>query len=326
MPIWDLWPWSRNRDTTEEAEAEDSYAITPQHEADLIAAASAGNEEAFARIVRAHQGNVLRLAYRVVRDREDALEIAQDVFVTAWQNLSQFRGDARLSTWLYTITYRRALRAVEARRQRSEALQRFADEQAERADTAWSSLQASVAEEHWQQIIRDQIEHLPARYREIIALRHLQDLSYEEIAQRQTIPVNTVKTHLFRARQMLRDRLEALDLATLQQGLRDRLPHIGLPHVEFPHVEMPHVEMPHVEMPHPYVEMPQVDLPTIDLQGAAQLIRGRIDQVVASASGLGEVLRGHLQEVSHNLGSLGDQVGKAMQRRNTPDDAKTSSD
>ncbi len=285
MNFWDHWSWDP---------AAENAPTEPTDEEALVAAAAAGDEAAFARIVAAHQHHVLRFAYRLVRDREDAMEIAQDVFLSAWQSMRAFRGDARLSTWLHTITYRRALRTIEARQQYGNTLARFADEQCERISSAWTGLQAALAEQHWQQLIREQIDRLPTHYREVIDLRHLQDLSYEEIAQRQTIPVSTVKTHLFRARQMLRIRLQALDVATLREGLMERLSHM----------EMPRVSLPHVE------------LPAFDPQSAAQAISERFEQISAGASGFGEILRGHLQNIGNNIELLRENIEATLNGQN----------
>lgn len=191
----------------------------------LIAAARAGNEDAFEELVAHHYPQVFGLAVRTMRDPDEAAEIAQDVFLAAWRGLPNFREEARLSTWLYRITYRRCLQSIEARQDRMGALGQMASLHLERLANAWSDMQANLAEQEWCQAIRDQIDALPVKYRMVLLMRHWQDLTYEEISLQMTLPISTVKTHLFRARQMLRERLQT----------------VALPKVELPHVEMPDV-------------------------------------------------------------------------------------
>ena len=237
----------------------------------LIAAAKAGDQVAFTALVDAHYSLVFGLACRTVQDPEEAAEIAQDVFLAAWRGLQGFRGEARFATWLYRITYRRCLLSIEQQRNRVAAMSQMATLQVERLANEWSEMQANMAEQEWGQAIRDEIALLPAKYQLVLLLRHFQDLSYEEIAQRLTIPVSSVKTHLFRARCMLGKRLQTVQMPDLGSALRERLPRVELPHVELPHVELPHVELPHVDLP--------------DVGGA---LRSMVD-------GASDLLRGHLK-------------------------------
>jgi RNA polymerase sigma-70 factor, ECF subfamily len=237
----------------------------------LIAAARSGDQRAFTALVDTHYTQVYGLACRTVRDPDEAAEIAQDVFLAAWRNLGSFRGEARFGTWLYRITYRRCLQSIEAQQNRLAALRQFAALHLERLANEWSEMQASVAEQEWSMAIREQINALPVKYQMVLFLRHFQDLTYEEIAQQLTIPISTVKTHLFRARAMLRDRLQGVELPDVGSALRDRLPQLELPDVG------------NALRDH----LPQIELPDV---GSA--LRERWDSFTGAA---GELLRGHLQ-------------------------------
>ncbi len=227
MPLWESWPWARESESTasEDERSDDGVesaatfvaasAVDHAEEEALITAARAGDQDAFARLVDMHRGNVLRLAYRMVHDTDEADDISQDVFMAAWRGLTNFRGDSQLGTWLYTITYHRCLRSIETHRNRVNALSTFASSQMERLSNAWSSMQANLAEQQWCQEMQEQIDRLPVKYRMVLMLRHLNDLSYEEISQTLTIPLSNVKTQLFRARAMLRERLQELDAAPI---------------------------------------------------------------------------------------------------------------
>lgn len=236
----------------------------------LIAAARSGDQTAFTALVDANYALVYGLACRTVRDPDEAAEIAQDVFLAAWRNLGSFRGEARFSTWLYRITYRRCLQSIEVQQNRLAAFRQFASLHFERIANEWGEMQANIAEQEWCQAIREQIDTLPVKYQAVILLRHFQDLSYEEIAQQLTLPISTVKTHLHRARALLRDRLQNATLPDVGASLRDRLPHVEMPDVGGAiRDHMPHVEMPDV--------------------GSA--LRDRWDTLAGAA---GDLLRGHV--------------------------------
>jgi RNA polymerase sigma-70 factor (ECF subfamily) len=270
----------------DDSEAPDSKRAAQYRENLLIAQARSGDQVAFTALVDAHYAQVYGLACRTVRDPDEAAEIAQDVFLAAWRGLASFRGDARFGTWLYRITYRRCLQSIDAQHNRLVALRQFAALHLERFANEWSEMQANLAEQEWGQAIRDQIAFLPVKYQMVLVLRHFQDLSYEEIARQLAIPISSVKTHLHRARNMLRDRLQGVTLPDVS-ALRDRLPHVELPDLgaalreRLPHIELPDVgaalrdRLPHIELP--------------DVGGA---LRERWDSFTGAA---GELLRGHLQ-------------------------------
>jgi RNA polymerase sigma-70 factor (ECF subfamily) len=183
-------------------------------EAALIGRARGGDQDAFSALVRLHQGQVYSLALRMLHDPEEASEAAQDVFLAAWQGLARFRQEARFATWLYRITYRHCLKLSEGRRRDDAARAKMAAESArEQSHTAYSTTLARAAEADVRETVRAEIALLPAKYRHALVLRHLQELSYEEIAEIMSVPIGTVKTHLFRARALLKDRLSDLERA-----------------------------------------------------------------------------------------------------------------
>ncbi|HEY7974337.1 MAG TPA: sigma-70 family RNA polymerase sigma factor, partial [Ktedonobacterales bacterium] len=176
--------------------------------------AQKGDQEAFAVLVGRHQRQVYQLAMRMLRDEDEASEATQEVFLAAWQHLRSFRGDARLATWLYRITYNHCLKVSESRRRDQEARQALADASRESQPVnQLSAAMALAAERDVQATVRQQIDQLPQKYRRALVLRHLQDLSYEEMADVMSVPIGTVKTQLFRARTLLKERLDALERA-----------------------------------------------------------------------------------------------------------------
>lgn len=178
----------------------------------LVARARVGDQEAFGVLVRLHQRQVYSLAVHMLRNPEEASEAAQEVFLAAWQGLHGFRGDARFSTWLHRIAYNYCLRMVEQRRRDSAARAELTAESAREHHPAMalSARHAEDAERSMRERVRGEIANLPPKYRAVLVLRHLQELSYEEMAEVMRVPIGTVKTQLFRARSMLKDRLEGL--------------------------------------------------------------------------------------------------------------------
>jgi RNA polymerase sigma-70 factor, ECF subfamily len=192
-----------------------SAAHSSPVEVELVERARAGDQDAFAALVRLHQRQVYLLALRMLHNEDDAVEATQDVFLAAWQGLRKFRGDARLATWLYRITYNHCLKVAEQRRREEQTRAELASEsaRAERPAALLSQVHAQNALRELCDVVRGEIARLPPKYRAVLALRHMQDLSYEEMAEVLREPIGTVKTHLFRARAILKERLAELDRA-----------------------------------------------------------------------------------------------------------------
>ncbi len=196
------------------------FGAQPQHgatvtgeESALIARARAGDQDAFSVLVRLHQRQVYTLALRMLRDQEEASEATQEVFLSAWQGLRRFREEARFSTWLYRIAYRHCLKVAENRRRDEVTRSELAAEanRAQRPESVMTTTRANDAEAEVREAVRAEIALLPPKYRAALVLRHIQELSYEEIAEVMRAPIGTVKTHLFRARALLKERLSDLE-------------------------------------------------------------------------------------------------------------------
>ncbi len=188
--------------------------ISPAAEQDdlqLVTASKSGDQDAFAQLVQRYQRHVFNLVYRMLQQYEEANEITQETFLAAWQGLPSFRGDARFSTWLYRIAYNCCLKQLEQRK-RDKALQiALQAEQALEGANKDKRPDVELDVHDRQALIREHLSRLPAKYRIVLILRHLQDKTYEEMAEILTMPIGTIKTHLFRARNLLKERLQALD-------------------------------------------------------------------------------------------------------------------
>ncbi len=187
-------------------------ALTEQDDTKLVAASKSGDQDAFALLVQRHQHRVFNLVYRMLQQYDEANEVTQETFLAAWQGLPSFRGDARFSTWLYRIAYNCCLKQVEQRK-RDQALQTAiqAEQHLENADS--ETRVATEIEAHDRRVlVREQLSTLPTKYRLVLVLRHLQEKTYEEMAEILAMPIGTIKTHLFRARNLLKERLQAFEL------------------------------------------------------------------------------------------------------------------
>jgi len=177
----------------------------------LVAASKNGDQEAFAQLVQRYQRLVFNLVYRMLQQYEEATEITQETFLAAWQGLPSFRGDARFPTWLYRIAYNCSLKQLELRKrdralqvalEENKTLENANDEQRENAELDARERQI---------LIQEHLSHLPAKYRIVLILRHLQDMTYEEMAEILTMSIGTIKKHLFRARNLLKERLQSFN-------------------------------------------------------------------------------------------------------------------
>src|ERR1700680_3155149 len=180
----------------------------------LITASKHGDQDAFARLVQRYQRRIFNLVYRMLQQYEEASEITQETFLAAWQGLSSFRGDARFATWLYRIAYNCALKQLETRKRDKALRVALQAEQALQSHVGYESTDAQMDEHERQAFVQEHLSRLPAKYRIVLILRHLQDMSYEEMAEILTMPIGTIKTHLFRARNLLKERLQGQDRDT----------------------------------------------------------------------------------------------------------------
>ena len=161
-----------------------------------------GGERAFGELLRRHQGKVRGLLLRLASDRNLADDLAQEVFLRAYRGLNGFEGRARFSTWLYRIAYNVYLNH-RARVRELAALPENFESGAMAPDSSMSAMRSDMRKD-----LDAAIAALPERYRAVVMLYYLEDVSYPEIAEILELPLGTVKTHLHRAKRLLREHLE----------------------------------------------------------------------------------------------------------------------
>lgn len=172
-----------------------------------VAAARRGDESAFEALVRRYEKRVMALALRMCRDPEDAAEAAQEAFLAAWQGLPAFRGESGFSTWLYRLTSNACVDQLRREgRHRSAAGPSFNDEEA-RVDVpdTTPSPQDTAERRELRAQIETGLQSLSPDHRQVLLLREMGQLSYEEIASQLSLDVGTVKSRISRGRKQLRN-------------------------------------------------------------------------------------------------------------------------
>ena len=181
---------------------------------ELIQSALAGRETSFEELVRRYQRPIAGYVYRMVGDYDAALDLTQEVFIKVYNSLKRYRSEFKFSTWIYKIAHNAAIDHLRRHAVREQALTSGID--GERREISIESRRLTPEQESESKERRSEIEAvvqlLPTPYRELIVLRHSQDLSYDEIAEVTGLPLGTVKNRLFRAREAMRDQL-------LQRGI-----------------------------------------------------------------------------------------------------------
>jgi len=176
---------------------------------ELIKNALAGRETSFEELVRRYQRPIAAYVYRMIGDYDVALDLTQEVFIKVYNSLRRYRSEFKFSTWIYKIAHNAAIDHLRRHAVREQALTSGID--GERREISIESRRLTPEQESESKERRSEIEAvvqlLPTPYRELIVLRHSQDLSYDEIAEVTGLPLGTVKNRLFRAREAMRDQL-----------------------------------------------------------------------------------------------------------------------
>ncbi len=171
---------------------------------DLIQRARRGDAEAFGELVTRYQTSVFNVCYRILHERAEAEDMAQETFIRAHARLSTFDEERAFGPWIRRVAANVCLNHLASQKSTAEL-----DD--ERDTDASHSPEAMQEDFERNEQIRKALASLPAHYRVVIELRHYQELSYDEIAAELDIPLSDVKSHLFRARKLLAEKLHAPD-------------------------------------------------------------------------------------------------------------------
>lgn len=185
--------------------------MTEASDHDLIEQTLAGQADAFDALIRRYQDRLVHSLEHNLGSREDALEAAQQAFVSAWKNLSSFRQDAAFYSWLYRIALNAARTAQRRRRVPTTSLNRLQEDGHLTEDTSLSaSPDYDITSAERVQLVRQALQAIAAEFRQPLVLREIDGMTYEEVSEALSIPVGTVRSRIFRARQELTERLQRL--------------------------------------------------------------------------------------------------------------------
>jgi len=181
--------------------------LTREQEAAAIERVLKGDVNAFEDLVTAYEKNVYNLALRMTRNEEDASDMAQEAFIKAYNSLPNFRGDSKFSVWLYRIVSNVCLDFLRKQSRRPAVSLSMEDEEGESSELEIpdesQSPEQLLERKMTRESVRRALELLPEEHRQILLLREIQGLSYEEIGQTLSLEEGTVKSRIFRARKKL---------------------------------------------------------------------------------------------------------------------------
>jgi len=180
--------------------------LTAANDSDLVASAVTGLEGSFEELVRRYQRPISAYVYRMVGDYESALDLTQEIFIKVYNSLRRYNSEFKFSTWIYKIAHNSAVDHLRRTATREQSI--TSGTESESFELPIQSNRPTPEQESEQKERRIEIESvvrtLPGNYRELVILRHSQDLTYEEIVEVTGLPLGTVKNRLFRAREMMR--------------------------------------------------------------------------------------------------------------------------
>jgi RNA polymerase sigma-70 factor (ECF subfamily) len=179
---------------------------------ELVVRCRGGDETAFDDLVLRHQRRAFNVAYQLLRDHEDATEVAQDAFVRIYRSISDFRGECEFTTWLHAIVVNLARNKHRWWKRRGKGTTVSLDgpvttDEGERTMQVAANTDppdAVVVKAEFVNLLSEKMAELPAVFREVLVLRNVKNMSYEQIAIAVNCPVGTVKSRLVRAREALR--------------------------------------------------------------------------------------------------------------------------
>lgn len=193
--------------------------MTPLKERILVRRLRDHDERAFSEFVRAYQNQIYNLVFRMLSNREEAEDVAQEVFITVFKNIASFRGDCRLSTWIYRIATNHCRNRIKyLSRRRAQEHREYQDEMAKLQPKDGMASQPTagmvarpdqMAEgKQMEKLVQTAIAALDEEHREVIVLRDIKNLTYQEICEITGLPEGTVKSRLHRARLALKEKLK----------------------------------------------------------------------------------------------------------------------
>lgn len=179
----------------------------PISDVELISGSLRGYDESFEQLVLRYQRPIVGYVYRMLTDYDAALDVSQEVFIKVYNSLDRYSSDYKFSTWLYRIAHNAAIDHIRRNSKKEQSLETEGEGGTYQLqlESPRPTPEDDREKSEWRSEIEAVVKCLPSVYRELIHLRHGEDLSYGEIAEVTDLPLGTVKNRLFRAREMMRE-------------------------------------------------------------------------------------------------------------------------
>lgn len=193
---------------TEASESLRENASASSREDDvLVKRAIGGDEQAYKELVEKYQRALYFHTLKMIKDKEQVNDLVQETFVKAFDNLNTYSTNYAFSTWLYRIATNHTIDYLRKKKLKTLSIDepvktRDGDMQMQLEDET-AETDRNIIRKQRQHIVQDAIEGLPRKYRKVIEMRHMEEKSYQEIADVLDLPLGTVKAHIFRARELL---------------------------------------------------------------------------------------------------------------------------
>lgn len=200
----------RKAKTAAPASKDTAQEVRTAADSELVRRVQQGEKGAFDLLVRKYQHKIVRLVERYVHDQVECLDVAQEVFLKAYRAIHNFRGDSAFYTWLYRIAINTARNhlAATSRRVTLDYVDGMEDDYATPRD--YATPERALMGDDVREVVWQAIEGLTNDLRQAIILREIELMSYEEIAQVMDCPVGTVRSRIFRAREVIENKLRPL--------------------------------------------------------------------------------------------------------------------
>jgi RNA polymerase sigma factor (sigma-70 family) len=173
----------------------------------LIHAALKGNDAAYKKLMKKYHDAIYNFIYRMIHDKHQVEDLTQEAFIKAFQSLASFNEEYAFSTWLYKIATNNSIDYIRKRKLQTYSIDKPIDAKDsdyafELPDDSYETDQEMISDQR-AKMLNEAIKRLPEKYHKVIHLRHVDEKSYEEIAEQLNLPIGTVKAHIFRAREIL---------------------------------------------------------------------------------------------------------------------------
>lgn len=199
---------SNQSDTTSDKESPRENASESSLEDDvLVKKAIGGSESAYKKLVDKYERALFFHILKMIKDREQVEDLVQETFVKAFDNLNTYSTNYAFSTWLYRIATNHTIDYLRKKKLKTLSIDKpmktkDGEMEMQLPDES-AGTDRNIIRKQRQKIVRNAIENLPEKYRQVIQLRHMEEKSYQEIAEVLDLPLGTVKAHIFRARELL---------------------------------------------------------------------------------------------------------------------------